>query len=142
MATCIIVLGMHRSGTSLLAGSLHDAGVYLGHTLNTGFRLNPKGLWEAPSVLSMHENLLEKNGGSWQDPPEPPLEWGKLHPSVRDLCIDARQGHPLRGVKDPRTLLALEGWLVHCDTERPRLGHRTQGGRPIETVMSFAGQEG
>jgi hypothetical protein len=118
VATCIIVLGMHRSGTSLLAGSLHDAGVYLGHTLNTGFRLNPKGLWEAPSVLYMHENLLEKNGGSWQDPPEPPLEWGKLHLSVRDLFIESRQGHPLWGFKDPRTLFALEGWLEVLDDVR------------------------
>ncbi|WP_071676046.1 sulfotransferase family protein [Nioella nitratireducens] len=118
MTTCVIVLGMHRSGTSLLAGSLHDAGVYMGHTLNTGFQFNPKGLWEAPAVLYMHESLLEQNGGNWRDPPEPQLEWGKLHLSVRDLFIESRQGHPLWGFKDPRTLFALEGWLEVLDDVR------------------------
>ena len=36
----------------------------------------------------------------------------------------------------------LDAWLVHYNTERPHLGYRNQGRRPIETVMSFASQEG
>ncbi|PPB80343.1 integrase-like protein [Albidovulum inexpectatum] len=31
----------------------------------------------------------------------------------------------------------LDAWLVHYNTERPHLGYRNQGRRPIETVMSF-----
>lgn len=119
MGACVIVLGMHRSGTSLLAGALHEAGVYLGHCLNTPFPLNPKGLWEAPSILYMQDNLLQHNAGSWQDPPQAPLEWGKLHSSVRDLFIESRQGQPVWGFKDPRTLWTLEGWLDVLDTVRP-----------------------
>ena len=36
----------------------------------------------------------------------------------------------------------LDTWLNHYNTERPHLGYRNQGRRPIETVMSFVSQEG
>lgn len=36
----------------------------------------------------------------------------------------------------------LDAWLVHYNTERPHLGYRNMGRRPIETVMSFVNQEG
>lgn len=36
----------------------------------------------------------------------------------------------------------LDVWLVHYNTERPHLGYRNMGKRPIETVMSFVSQEG
>jgi len=36
----------------------------------------------------------------------------------------------------------LDAWLVHYNTQRPHLGYRNQGRRPIETVMSFVSQEG
>jgi len=36
----------------------------------------------------------------------------------------------------------LDAWLVHYNTERPHLGYRNMGRRPIETVMSFVRQEG
>jgi transposase InsO family protein len=36
----------------------------------------------------------------------------------------------------------LDDWLAHYNTERPHLGYRNMGRRPIETVMSFVSQEG
>ena len=36
----------------------------------------------------------------------------------------------------------LDAWLVHYNTQRPHLGYRNMGRRPIETVMSFVSQEG
>lgn len=35
----------------------------------------------------------------------------------------------------------LDAWLVHYNTERPHLGYRNQGRRPIDTVNSFVSQE-
>ncbi len=105
----IAILGMHRSGTSALTGSLLQAGVYLGRVLDGGFALNPKGLQEPAAVLYMHENLLQANGGSWHEPPDA-IEWQPLHKAVRDLFIESRQGRPLWAFKDPRTLLVLDGW--------------------------------
>jgi transposase InsO family protein len=36
----------------------------------------------------------------------------------------------------------LDAWLVHYNTERPHLGYRNMGRRPLNTVMSFVSQEG
>lgn len=109
-AVAIAILGMHRSGTSALAGSLRQAGVYLGDVLEASIQYNKKGLNEPRAILYMHEDLLVKSGGAWHDPPEA-IEWGPLHTAVRDLFIESRRGHSIWGFKDPRTVLVLEGWL-------------------------------
>ena len=36
----------------------------------------------------------------------------------------------------------LDVWLQHYNTERPHLGYRNQGRRPIETINQFVSQEG
>jgi hypothetical protein len=105
-----MILGMHRSGTSALAGSLQQAGLYLGDVLSNGFSGNPTGLREPEALIYMHENLLQANGASWHEPPDLPLVWGKLHTAVRDLFIESRRGHAQWGFKEPRTLLVLDGW--------------------------------
>jgi hypothetical protein len=109
-ARAIAVLGMHRSGTSALSGSLAEAGAYLGQVLGQSIAHNRKGLQEPASVLYMQENLLQANGGSWDNPPRS-VEWGKLHTAVRDLFLESRDGFEPWAFKDPRTLLTLEGWL-------------------------------
>jgi hypothetical protein len=101
---------MHRSGTSMLAGTLRAAGVYFGEVLDRPFALNPTGLQEPAAILRMHEDLLEKNGGSWHSPPSE-VTWHKLHEAVRDLYIESRSGRPLWAFKDPRTILVLDGWV-------------------------------
>ena len=40
------------------------------------------------------------------------------------------------------TALHLDTWLHHYNTERPHLGYRNQGRRPIETINLFVSQEG
>lgn len=107
---CVLILGMHRSGTSALAGTLREAGLHLGRVQDTGFALNPKGLQEANALIFMHEHLLEVNGGAWHEPPRS-IVWGRLHKAVRDLFIESRSEQPLWGFKEPRTLLLLGGWL-------------------------------
>jgi transposase InsO family protein len=36
----------------------------------------------------------------------------------------------------------LDAWLVHYNTERPPLGYRNRGRRPIETIQQFVSQDG
>lgn len=108
--TAVLLLGMHRSGTSALAGSFREAGLYMGDLLDNGFELNPRGLQEPPSLVFMHDNLLTENGGSWHEPPEE-IVWGKLHNAVRDLFIESRRDKGIWGFKEPRTLLVSDGWI-------------------------------
>lgn len=111
---CYIILGMHRSGTSALAGTLGEAGVYLGQVLDQSIKRNPKGLQEPPAVLYMQEDLLKANGGRWDSPPET-VTWFPMHAAVRDLFIESRRGVGAWAFKDPRTLLTLDGWLAVLD---------------------------
>lgn len=105
----VAILGMHRSGTSLLAGTLQECGLNLG-AVSTSAHANEKGNRESWLLMAMHEDLLRQAGGAWDRPPARPIVWGPLHLAVRDLYIASFAGSPVWGFKDPRTLLVLDGW--------------------------------
>lgn len=105
----VLILGMHRSGTSCLAGCLEAAGLYLG-TVNTAAPFNKKGNREPEHIRDLHDALLQQNGASWNAPPAGPLDWTKdlleaLKHRTADLATE-----PQWGVKDPRSAFCLKGW--------------------------------
>jgi len=106
----ITILGMHRSGTSALAGSLAAAGLELGEVRTEGGASNAKGHHEPGELISLHEDVLITSGGAWHLPPAA-VTWTPRQRARRDEFIAARAGLPLWGWKEPRTLLVLEGWL-------------------------------
>ena len=63
----VVVLGMHRSGTSLLAGTLQEAGLELGEVVHSAPH-NRKGNRESISIRTLHEDLLERSGGRKRGP--------------------------------------------------------------------------
>lgn len=108
-STVICVLGMHRSGTSCLTGTLEEAGVFLGDVV-TAAPFNAKGNRENKQIMALHNDLLLSSGGRWDDPP-PAVDWTDAYRARRDDVIRSYDGRPLWGFKDPRTLFTLEGWL-------------------------------
>ena len=105
----LIILGMHRSGTSALTGSLEAAGVYLG-TTNHSTADNVKGNRESRRIMILQNDLLLRNGGSWFEP-VCNLKWEPIHLVTRDLIIESYKQSSVWGFKDPRTLFTLDGWL-------------------------------
>jgi len=105
----IIVLGMHRSGTSCLAGILERAGVFFGDVSRSN-TYNIKGNRENRRILELHDDLLAHNQGAWDDPPVR-VEWPDALKEKRDEIIRDYRCSSLWGFKDPRVLLTLEGWL-------------------------------
>jgi hypothetical protein len=99
---------MHRSGTSCLAGSLEEAGLYLGEVFRVG-RHNLKGNRENARVMALQEDLLVHNGGTWQQPPERPT-WSDIHRAERDSIVASYGDAPFWGFKDPRTILLVDFW--------------------------------
>ena len=71
---------------------------------------NRKGNRESIPIQILHEDLLERAGGSWDKPPAA-VQWSRVHHALRDQIIGQFQGHSVWGFKDPRTLFCLEGWL-------------------------------
>jgi hypothetical protein len=103
----VAVLGMHRSGTSAIAGMLQEHGVDLGPVSEKN-RFNPRGNREIKELNRLHDRILERSGGSWWDPPPSvALRGSDFRTRNRILC--AIPGATI-GVKDPRMLLALDLW--------------------------------
>lgn len=100
---------MHRSGTSCLAGSLEKAGLYLGDVV-TYAPFNQKGSRESKDVMSLNEQVLQSNDGSWFEPPKN-LSWNNDQREKRDSYISKWMLNPICGLKDPRLLFTLNGWL-------------------------------
>lgn len=104
-----IVLGMHRSATSLIAKGLAGE-------INMGARYqpmqdNPQGHWENWDFVYLNDSILEAAGGSWDNPPsrERILEAGKAFTTaIKHLVESFNQLGEHWGWKDPRTALTIE----------------------------------
>src|SRR5688572_12078071 len=114
----VCILGMHRSGTSLLARMLNLIGVYLGseHALMQPSDANPKGYWEHNDIVSINDAILNRHGGSWDDPPILPHGWetaeviDDLRERAQTLIQDQFAEALIWGWKDPRSCLTLPFW--------------------------------
>lgn len=104
----ICILGMHRSGTSCVTGSLQNAGLPLGdcHTWNPH---NKKGNRENQAFVDLNDKVLLENGGAWNTPPEKVI-WSPEQLAEAHALILQNMKQRLFGFKDPRTLLAVGGW--------------------------------
>jgi len=107
--TVICILGMHRSGTSCLAGCLEEHGLHLGNVVNSA-PFNLKGNKENITLREINDGVLSFSGGSWAKPPER-LVWNETFRQRRDDYISNYNSYKIWGFKDPRTLLTLPFWL-------------------------------
>ncbi len=114
----IIILGMHRSGTSLLAKTIQSLGVYLGRDEEMiGPREdNPEGFWEHSEIVGVHEKLLGSLSASWDTTKPLPAEWWlseevlPYRTKLKNIVINHFSNHSVWGFKDPRTCLLLPLW--------------------------------
>lgn len=114
LPTLLVVLGMHRSGTSCLTGLLEEAGLSNGQTA-TWHPFNQKGNREDGRVNQLNETLLQTGGHAWNDPP--PIGFDVLScatPALRAqrdvwLAGCSAEGQA-RVIKDPRLLLTWSFW--------------------------------
>ena len=105
----LAILGMHRSGTSSLAGSLEASGLDIG-AVDTGNQWNEKGNRESHVLMRIHDDVLINSGGSWSSVPEH-ITWTAATRKRLERFIESRSKVPLWGFKDPRTILVIEHWL-------------------------------
>ncbi len=113
---CVLVIGMHRSGTSALARGLQMLGVYLGNNFLSPRPDNPTGYWEDRYICELNERLLAALGLKWEDVALiDDARWSG--PEVEALRAEAVEylrsefaTHPLWGFKDPRTIRLLPFW--------------------------------
>jgi hypothetical protein len=113
--TAIVVLGMHRAGTSALARVLNLCGAALPDTLRPAqLNHNESGFWEPEEINELNDRTLRKLGGSWDSVAFSLPESGDL---VDDFSSDLRallqteygDREPLL-IKDPRISVLLPLW--------------------------------
>jgi hypothetical protein len=104
----VCILGMHRSGTSCLAGSLEERGLFLGEVINYA-KFNIKGNKENHERMKINNDVLAMNGGTWDAPPQA-LVWDDALRHARDVHIARYSDRKIWGLKDPRMLYTLPFW--------------------------------
>ncbi len=65
--TCLLVLGMHRSGTSAITRILNLMGAELPKQLLGALPGNEAGHWEPERLVLLHDRMLAEAGSSWRD---------------------------------------------------------------------------
>lgn len=111
-STPVIVTGMHRSGTSLLANLLLKAGVDMGRLLLEPDAGNRRGYFEDDDFVALHKEILADNGTSWflDNAPAEFCVTDERAAQARRL-IAIRADRSAWGWKDPRTALLLDFWV-------------------------------
>ena len=144
----IIVLGMHRSGTSAMSGLLHILGVDLGPKLMQPAPDNPKGFWEHDEIVAIHDRLLAALNLSWNDLDPFPAKWwnAKSVTPFRKELVEILQRDfgesELWGLKDPRMCRLMPLWLdifseIKC---QPYFVHVVRN--PMEVAESLRKRDG
>ena len=113
----VIVLGVHRSGTSALAGALTTIGFHPGENLLPAVAgVNNNGFFEDQRVVDLNDKLLSAMGRDWNWPGPLPDTW-QDQPAVlalrSEICAYiSTQAHREQWlVKDPRLCQLLPLWL-------------------------------
>ena len=115
-----MVGGMHRSGTSALAGALAAAGVNFGQNLIPAAEDNQKGFFEDADVVALNTNLLRKRFQDWDSctPLEGATISAELFPAEFEqacgIVSSLAEGHRVCGLKDPRISLLTHFWTQVC----------------------------
>lgn len=146
----IVVLGAHRSGTSLVTRLVNMMGAFFDSGLaSIGFNdENPKGFWERSDVISVNDRLLKLQECRWDRlahwKTAPTTGRGKASPELdaiqKDLksiilTLDANRPWV---VKDPRMCMTFAQWRPHLEVPVVICVHRD----PLEVAMSLKTRNG
>lgn len=116
----VLVVGMHRSGTSLLGSLLAAAGLSMPGPLIEGDQHNPEGYFERADITAIQEQLLIDLDRWWPGPNGMlplPVDWlsrPATHAALdRIHALLERERNRAQGpwaIKDPRSSLLLPLW--------------------------------
>src|SRR3954465_4346966 len=87
----VVVLGMHRSGTSAITAAVAALGVPLGvpNDRMAPREENAEGFHESVRITTFNELVLRRMGGRWDAPPRLPAGWHDTA-DMSDIRAEAR----------------------------------------------------
>lgn len=106
----LIVLGMHRSGTSCATRILNLMGASFGRSVVDVPALdNGEIHWESANTIWINDEVLSRAGGCWYDPPNTVRYTTRDRLRVRRYLLEFT-GESVALIKDPRFLLTYDLW--------------------------------
>lgn len=117
----VLVLGMHRSGTSAITRVLNLLGCALPPEIIGAADGNEQGHWESISAVNLNDEILESAGSNWKDWGPINDDWRQSGLRVEKLELASRivREHaelgPLFALKDPRMCRLADIWLEAMD---------------------------
>jgi hypothetical protein len=114
----VVIAGMHRSGTSMVARLLNQSGLDLGpadHFIQPAAD-NPEGFWESLPFVQINEEIISAWHGSWHAVPDENSGWqfteqfAPLRERAASIPGELGLQEPW-GWKDPRNSITLPFWL-------------------------------
>jgi hypothetical protein len=144
----LLVLGMHRSGTSAVTGLLIQLGAQGPRTLMQPDEHNPLGFWESDAFCAFHQRLLHAAGTDWD-------QWTRFSPNDLDAETAAQFAGefrallqrefgdaPLIVVKDPRICRFVPFWLRNLAEADIMPAAIITVRSPLEVAQSLAARDG
>jgi len=115
--TTVVLLGMHRSGTSVTMSILEKLGVHIGDDILGENDSNPLGHFEDIDFINLNDKILKAAGGDWDNPPtqEKILEVSELFEEEIKYLIKRKSLNVIWGWKDPRTCITLPLYLEYLE---------------------------
>ena len=130
----LVIAGMHRSGTSLLAALASEAGFDMGARLLAAGPGNPGGHFEDLDFVELHDAALAARGAaSLAVAPDFSFAPAAAEMAAARELLRQRQGKPRWGFKDPRATLFLDFWADLLPEARFLLLYR----HPVAVILSL-----
>merc|ERR1712070_870837 len=110
--TWVLILTMHRSGSSMLVGCIDPDSQFIGETKNQDFdEWNELGYFENDAIVHFNNGVLNRYGKTWKDDPQfdfpPPSDKESFHDTMdyfANLVMKEMGNRSLFVSKDPRFL--------------------------------------
>ena len=108
----VVILGMHRSGTSLITKSIELFGFSLGENLMEASEDNPTGFWEDLDLVALNDQILASNQATWDSPLDTTeRDFSEhFHERAKSLLQSKLDFTDRLVLKDPRLCLLLPFW--------------------------------
>ncbi len=144
----LVVVGMHRSGTSAMARLLSLSGAALPSDLMAAGIDNPTGFWESTDVARINDQILAHYGSAWDDVfsgAQQPFANGIDEALVAEAAaaIGTLYGPaPLIVLKDPRVSVLGRFWRAALEQAGYAPRYVVMVRNPLEVAASLAKRNG
>ncbi len=141
-----VILGMHRSGTSLITRSMELVGYELGDNLMPEREDNPKGFFEDVDYVELNDDLLRVSSSTWDTPQltaaSREIASKRLIKRADKFLKDKFKDRQKLALKDPRACLLLPFWQKRFEANDIEVSYVVVHRDPAQVAASLARRNG